>query len=805
MVAAAGSKPRAYLVAVVVAVVAALLSLSAAQATLPGSEFEGGDGDIVEGTSGGTKDWANIGAVPVADETTGSTDNSLKGAEDDTTVGSTSGNVQPNKSDLLNFRIARETTTAGKDFLYLAWERIPDNQGTVNIDFELNQRTQGTVPAPTTSGAPWDLDRAVGDILITFDLAQGGITPTLAMLTWVTGEDDTCYANGAKPPCWGNRKVLNPTTTPAAEAAVGVTPGTDKIFFGEAAINLVTAGIFKTGTCTNFGSAYVKSRSSDSFPAQLSDFIKPLEVSINNCGDLTIVKDSGDDDGTFTFEVDCSDNAFDDDEVSIQTSDGEGEETIADIPNGTTCTVTEDSQDGWTLDSTTPTGGQVTIDGDKTVTFTNSRDKGKIVVNKTANGGDGVFTFTVDCEGVAGYPIDLTIDTATESSDETPSDIPTGSSCTVTEDEAQGWSVQGSAARDVDVDEATETVTFVNDRDLGAITVTKQAAGGNGTFAFTVDCADVDGYPRTLTVTTTNGTGSASTPQDIPTGTDCTVTETAQPGVWTIVGGAEQDVLVDSANESVVFSNVRNVGTLTVVVKTEGGNGTFTYDVDCDGSLFDADGSITTAAGTGSSPTIGSIPTGTSCTATQDQQPGWTLTSTSPQSVVIDGDEVITFVNTRNVNSIVVDKSASVTSATEGDAVTFTYVVRSPGPDSLGSVNVVDDRCSPVVFRSGDIDGDSRLDPGEFWTYTCQAAARSSAPTNIATATGIDPGGARVEATDRVTITVVAPQVIVRPVQVQGVQLPRTGGDIADWAMLGGSLMLLGLSILFVSRQRRPA
>lgn len=801
---AAGRRQKTYLIAVAVAVLAALMSFSAVQAVIAPSTFEAHDGDIVAGNNGGTKDWANIGVTPIEDEDSGSDDNSLKGAEDDTTLGSTSGNVQPNKSDLLNFRIARESA-GGTDFLYLAWERIPENQGTVNIDFELNQASQGTVPAPTPSGAPWVLNRTAGDILFTFDLAQGGITPTLAMLTWVTGAGDSCYANGSNPPCWGNRKVLNPTTTPAAEASVGVTPGTDKIYFGEAAINLVSSGIFKTGTCTNFGSAYVKSRSSDSFPAQLSDFIKPVEVSINNCGDLTIVKDSGDTDAEFTFDVDCSDNSFDEANMPIQTSGGDGQATIADIPNGTTCTVTEDAKNGWTLDSTSPTGGQVTIDGNKTVTFTNSRDKGKIVVEKTANGGDAEFTFTVECPGIAGYPVTLTVDTATASSDETASDIPTGTSCTVTENPTAGWAVQGSATRNVTVDGATETVSFVNDRLYGAITVTKQAAGGNGTFSFTVDCAGVDAYPRTLTVTTTNGTGSASTPQDIPTGTECTVTETAQPGVWTIVGDADQDVLVDSANESVVFSNVRNVGTLTVVIKTEGGNGTFTYDVDCDGTLFDGGGSITTTTGTGTSPTVGSIPTGTSCTATQAPQPGWTLTSASPQSVVIEGDHVITFVNTRNMNSITVDKSPSVSSAIEGDAVTFTYVVRSPGPDALSAVNVVDDRCSPVVYRAGDIDGDNLLDPGEFWTYTCQAAANSSAPTNIATATGIDPGGARVEDTDAVTITVVAPQRIVRQVQVQGVRLPRTGGDVGEWAMLGGSLMLLGLSILFVSRQRRPA
>ena len=60
--------------------------------------------------------------------------------------------------------------------------------------------------------------------------------------------------------------------------------------FGEAAINLTAAGVFPPGTCTAFGSAFLKSRSSASFPAEIKDFIAPQPVNISNCGRIIINK-----------------------------------------------------------------------------------------------------------------------------------------------------------------------------------------------------------------------------------------------------------------------------------------------------------------------------------------------------------------------------------------------------------------------------------------------------------------------------------------------------------------------------------
>ncbi len=60
----------------------------------------------------------------------------------------------------------------------------------------------------------------------------------------------------------------------------------DPFTFGEAAISF--AALFPPGgACGNFGSAYLKSRSSDSFNAELKDFIAPTQVNITNCTTLT--------------------------------------------------------------------------------------------------------------------------------------------------------------------------------------------------------------------------------------------------------------------------------------------------------------------------------------------------------------------------------------------------------------------------------------------------------------------------------------------------------------------------------------
>ena len=58
--------------------------------------------------------------------------------------------------------------------------------------------------------------------------------------------------------------------------------------FGEATVNFTA---LTGGGCAPIGSAYLKSRSSDSFTAAMKDFIAPLELDLDTCGALVIEKD----------------------------------------------------------------------------------------------------------------------------------------------------------------------------------------------------------------------------------------------------------------------------------------------------------------------------------------------------------------------------------------------------------------------------------------------------------------------------------------------------------------------------------
>src|SRR4029453_905107 len=79
---------------------------------------------------------------------------------------------------------------------------------------------------------------------------------------------------------------MTSSAIPAADS--GGLGSLDPFTFGEAAISF--EALFpdlQPGQCGALGSAYLKSRSSDSFTAELKDFIAPEKISISNCTSLT--------------------------------------------------------------------------------------------------------------------------------------------------------------------------------------------------------------------------------------------------------------------------------------------------------------------------------------------------------------------------------------------------------------------------------------------------------------------------------------------------------------------------------------
>ncbi len=270
----------------------------------PGSSSFEIDGNLAVDTIG-NKDWANIGisctSTPklgcVLDGTGNSDDSFGQGTKEDTPVPIiVTGSIPKNKSDLTRFYVAHEKVS-GTDFLYLAWERVQAPSGQTNMDFELNQSRTLSSNGVTTI-------RTAGDLLIKYDLDNGGTTPTLGYHVWVTeapadgkAPNEVCEASNAFP-CWDKVHAL----TTAVAGAVNTSsvqdpilePGQtsprtlDPLTFGEALIDFQSSGIFPVSVtdpsqCVSFDQAYLKSRSSSSFTSEIKDFVAPIAVAVSNC------------------------------------------------------------------------------------------------------------------------------------------------------------------------------------------------------------------------------------------------------------------------------------------------------------------------------------------------------------------------------------------------------------------------------------------------------------------------------------------------------------------------------------------
>ena len=389
--------PRRRAVLALVSVAAMVLSLgiySAQAASLPGSTFEiDTDANLVVNTTGNL-DWVPVNQVRQADEPSGALDDSFgQGTKEDTPVPTVvNGSIPPQKSDLLNFGLYLETTASGERFLNLYWHRVQEPNGTTNMDFEFNKSL-----TPSANGVT--PVRTAGDLLIQYDLAQGGTNPQLFLSRWVTtGAGSQCEASNSTP-CWGDRVNLSAagdaigsinTSSIAAANSDGlgnISPRT----FGEASLDFDALG---GGTgCTSFGSAYLKSRSSDSFTAALKDFIKPTATNITNCGTVNIHKqdDAGADLEGATFVLFTDNEPVDgapphgaeDTATSLTcTTDADGDCSIIDVPFGSY----------WAVETVTPPNHTTAADqsftlspGNATVslTFVDVRQTGAILVTKT--------------------------------------------------------------------------------------------------------------------------------------------------------------------------------------------------------------------------------------------------------------------------------------------------------------------------------------------------------------------------------------------------------------------------------------
>ena len=104
--------------------------------------------------------------------------------------------------------------------------------------------------------------------------------------------------------------------------------------------------------------------------------------------------------------------------------------------------------------------------------------------------------------------------------------------------------------------------------------------------------------------------------------------------------------------------------------------------------------------------------------------------------------------------------------------VTSTYVATNPGTTPLVGITVEDNKCGPVgpvlagPVNVGDLNSNSRLEPGEAWQFTCDREAETSqgppggvTVVNTATVHGTDPNGEVVTATAVDDVTAFVPEI----------------------------------------------
>ena len=165
---------------------------------LDGSMFEIDEDANLVVDNAGWDDWDSVAETSKPDLDSGAGDDSFgQGSKEDTEVPTVvDGSIPPNKSDLKTFGVYLEET-AGDDFLHMFWHRVQDPEGTTNMDFEFNKNK-----ADPLLGNGITPIRSAGDLLIQYDLANGGTHPELFLSVWVTtGNKSLCEAANSTP-CW---------------------------------------------------------------------------------------------------------------------------------------------------------------------------------------------------------------------------------------------------------------------------------------------------------------------------------------------------------------------------------------------------------------------------------------------------------------------------------------------------------------------------------------------------------------------------------------------------------------------------
>jgi hypothetical protein len=380
----------------------------------------------------------------------------------------------------------------------------------------------------------------------------------------------------------------------------------------------------------------------------------------------------------FTALVSCTDGFTT--TVALDTGTaGVASTVVRPIATGATCTVTEPAQPaGWQLEGISP--NPVVVGPDPTnpavVTITDQRRTGRIDIVKQVvgpiAGAPQDFTVDLDCPGdTFDTDVTLRVPDSGDAAAATVGGIPTGMQCTLAEDgPPPGWSLTSITPDPVTVGDEPATVTLVNTRRTGSLTVTKRIegdpAGASTTFDLHASCPGA-GLEQDISLDVTNGTAASRTLTGIPTGVTCTVTEDQTPAGWALDSITPGSAVVGSGPPvEVVATNVRQTGGITVT-KTlsgpvDGASTHFSAFLDCDGTRYDQQLSADITSGTTRTVTVTGIPTGTSCAFTEvNIPPQWQLGGVASNIVSITTTDpvLVNAVNVRRTGDLHVVKAVA--------------------------------------------------------------------------------------------------------------------------------------------------
>jgi len=425
------------------------------------------------------------------------------------------------------------------------------------------------------------------------DAAAGTVTINLD-----PGESISCTFTNTQLATLIVQKITDPAGSTQSFSFTGAL-GNFNLLDGQSNSGELAPGVYSVAEIVPAGWQLASATCTDGSPVNAIDLAAGETVTctfVNSVNaSITIVKNTIGNDGSFEF----TSSTLSPSPFTIPTSGNTGSQSFGPLPAGV-YDVAETVPAGWDLISSTCDNGSpvnaINLNGgdNVTCTFTN-RQRGTLIVQKIAQGGNDTFGFT--SLSVAGFNITTTGGTGSQTFNDLIPGIYDVNETTV----PAGWNLTGASCDDgspissIDIAAGeTVTCTFTNQRE-GDITIIKNTVGANGTFQFSSLALGNFGIPTAANTGSQNfpglTPGSYDVAEVIPTGWQLTNLVCNDPTSNTTVnvGAGTASITLDPGESvSCTYTNTQE-GTIIVEKQTDpdAAPDLFSFSGDASGAISD--------------------------------------------------------------------------------------------------------------------------------------------------------------------------------------------------------------------------